>query len=116
MLVRIFGFVADRKLTEGFRITARVVEWARREPAEFCAWLESRPVPAERVRLVADALPACHGVLAGAAGCSYRRPATRGRRATGSAARTPRPCRHGADYRRAAWTSERASWPRSVHD
>jgi len=102
MLVRIFGFVADRKLTEGFRITARVVEWARREPAEFCAWLESRPVPAERVRLVVDALPACHGVLAGAAGCSYRRPrhSRPPRHRKRSADSTPMPTRRRSPTRR----------------
>lgn len=62
ILVPVFGFVADRKLTEGFRITALVVDWAQRDPAEFCEWLaSSRAAGDERVRQIAGALAACGG-------------------------------------------------------
>jgi hypothetical protein len=39
LLIPFFGQVADRKLQEGFRVTARVAEWAASRPAEFCPWL-----------------------------------------------------------------------------
>ena len=66
MLVPIVGHLADWKLSEGFRITARVAQWAQREPAEFCEWLASRPVEGKGVRQVAEALPGCHEMQAGA--------------------------------------------------
>ncbi len=41
-LTRLFagtlGFLADRKLTRGLRITAEVAEWAVNRPGDFCAW------------------------------------------------------------------------------
>lgn len=45
ILIPIFGYVADRKLDEGLRVTARVAQWAVERPAEFCAWLEREPLP-----------------------------------------------------------------------
>src|SRR5262249_54737822 len=46
-LVFIFGYVGDRKLTDGFRVTARVAEWAVSRPDEFCAWLSAQ-APSDR--------------------------------------------------------------------
>jgi hypothetical protein len=45
MVIPFFGQVADRKLQEGFRVTARVAEWAAAKPAEFCDWLAQQPHP-----------------------------------------------------------------------
>jgi len=39
LFVPLFGQVADRKLLEAFRATARVAEWAAGRPPEFCRWL-----------------------------------------------------------------------------
>ncbi len=59
VLVAIFGHLADRKLAEGFTVTARVAEWAIEHPGEFCGWLAREPFPpARRERLLAT-LPAC---------------------------------------------------------
>ena len=58
-LAPIFGYVIDRKLTEGFEVTARVAEWALEHPAEFCDWLQREPSLGERRGDVPDGLPAC---------------------------------------------------------
>jgi hypothetical protein len=58
MLVPVFGFIADRKLAEGFSVTARVAQWAVSEPREFCDWLASESLPAGRREPVRSA--ACH--------------------------------------------------------
>jgi hypothetical protein len=59
VLIAIFGHIADRKLTEGFAVTARVAEWAMAAPREFCDWLaEERLAPGRRERVVA-ALGGC---------------------------------------------------------
>ncbi|HZS34482.1 MAG TPA: hypothetical protein VFC42_14015 [Methylomirabilota bacterium] len=58
-LVPVFGGLADRKLTEGFRVTAQVAEWAVRRPAEFCRWLASEPVPRAEVARVAQVVDRC---------------------------------------------------------
>ncbi|MBI2217064.1 MAG: hypothetical protein HYU51_07180 [Candidatus Rokubacteria bacterium] len=52
-LLPLFGWLVDRKLTEGFRVTARVAEWARDRPREFCAWLGSAFAEPRRNELVA---------------------------------------------------------------
>lgn len=57
--VAIFGHVADRKLAEGFAVTARVAEWALERPDQFCLWLDRAPVPAARRERVLAVLPAC---------------------------------------------------------
>ena len=59
VLVPLFGRVADRKLTEGFRVTARVAEWAATRPAEFCEWLDRQPFPPETVKTVRTPVRAC---------------------------------------------------------
>lgn len=48
MLVSVFGFIADRKLAEGFTVTARVAEWAVSQPSEFCDWLARESLPLGR--------------------------------------------------------------------
>jgi hypothetical protein len=66
VLVPVFGRIADRKLAEGFQVTARVVEWAQRRPAEFCQWLAAGPADPDGVRDVAATLPACRARQVGA--------------------------------------------------
>jgi hypothetical protein len=61
VLVRVFGGVADRKLAEGFTVTARVAEWAVQDPAAFCAWLGREGPPGGRQERVRAVLPACDG-------------------------------------------------------
>lgn len=59
ILILVFGWIADRKLGEGFRVTAGVAEWAAAHRGEFCEWLAREPLPrAGRDRLL-EALPAC---------------------------------------------------------
>jgi len=49
LLLPLFSGYADRKIAETFNVTARVSEWAAREPAAFCAWLAgSDGLPARR--------------------------------------------------------------------
>jgi hypothetical protein len=43
VLAPLFGGLIDRKLTDGFRVTARVAEWAVADHEAFCAWLASTP-------------------------------------------------------------------------
>jgi hypothetical protein len=54
-----FGGLADRKLSEGFRVSKRVAEWAVSEPAEFCSWLGQSGIPFERRALVQSLVPGC---------------------------------------------------------
>jgi hypothetical protein len=54
-LFAVFGFIADRKLTHGFHVTARVATWALDHPREFCAWLENTGLEGRRVDAVRDA-------------------------------------------------------------
>lgn len=59
VLVTIFGHLADRKLSEGFRVTAAVAEWATGRPEEFCAWLNQQPIPAPRRARLLDVMSEC---------------------------------------------------------
>ena len=59
LLIPIFGHLADRKLTEGFAITAQVAEWAIERPNEFCEWLRSEPLPPDRRERIFGVLPSC---------------------------------------------------------
>jgi hypothetical protein len=59
LLVAVFGGVADRKLAEGFAVTAKVAEWAAREPGPFCDWLAREPLPAERRARALGLVPGC---------------------------------------------------------
>jgi hypothetical protein len=56
VLVPVFGGLADRKLAEGFAVTARVAEWAIDRPSEFEAWAQATPLPRERRDAVLRAL------------------------------------------------------------
>jgi hypothetical protein len=59
VLLPLFKGYADRKIAEGFNITARVSEWAYTEPVAFCDWLGSLDgVPARREAFTAI-LPSC---------------------------------------------------------
>src|SRR5262245_61440602 len=58
-LVPTFGFLADRKLGEGMRVTAEVAEWAMEPSGGFCAWLAREPLPRERRARILAAIPAC---------------------------------------------------------
>ena len=58
-LVPTFGFIADRRLGEGMRVTADIAEWAINPSGGFCDWLAREPLrPARRARLL-TALPSC---------------------------------------------------------
>ena len=59
VLVPLFGRVADRKLQEGFRVTARVAEWAAARPAEFCEWLDRQPFPPDNRQAVRTHVRGC---------------------------------------------------------
>jgi len=71
-LVAIFSSVVDRKLAEGFRVTARVADWARAKPDEFCPWLRVQQLDQRRLER-----------LSAAAGCAT----TDGRHAVPSVSR-----------------------------
>jgi hypothetical protein len=64
VLVPLFGQVADRKLQEGFRVTARVAEWAATSPVEFCEWLGRQPFPAQARQPVRLAVRGCRSPVA----------------------------------------------------
>ncbi len=58
VLIELFGALADRKLMEGFEVTAEVAEWAVERTDEFCLWLRSQPLAPERREPILRALPA----------------------------------------------------------
>jgi hypothetical protein len=64
-LVAVFSPVVDRRLSEGFRVTARVAEWATAKPDEFCSWLRDRQLDRRRSERVSAA-----------AGCAAREAVT----------------------------------------
>jgi hypothetical protein len=59
VLIPSFGFLADRKLAEGLRVTAGVAEWAVDPSGGFCEWRAREPLPAARRDRIVAALPAC---------------------------------------------------------
>jgi hypothetical protein len=59
LLVPIFGHLADRKLSEGFAVTASVAEWAVEHPTQFCEWLRQEPLPADRKQSMLLVAPGC---------------------------------------------------------
>jgi hypothetical protein len=65
-LVPTLGFIADRKLGEGMRVTAEVAEWAVDPSGGFCEWLARGPLPHARKDRIRAALPSC-GRRAGSA-------------------------------------------------
>ena len=58
-LLPTFGFLADRKLGEGLRITAEVAEWANDPSGGFCEWLAREPLPRARRDRILTVLPSC---------------------------------------------------------
>jgi hypothetical protein len=58
-LVAVFGRVADRLLTQGFTVTAKVAAWARDHPDEFCAWAAAHPADLARDHADAGAPRLC---------------------------------------------------------
>src|SRR2546425_9672843 len=59
LLITVFGRFADRKLAEGFAVTARVAEWAFEQPREFCQWVAHEPLPAFRRERILAVVPGC---------------------------------------------------------
>ena len=59
LLIVSFGFLADRKLAEGLRITSEVAEWAVDRSGGFCEWLAREPLPPARRNRIVTALPSC---------------------------------------------------------
>src|SRR5207253_8936029 len=54
LLIPLFGYLADRKLAEGFGVSAAVAEWAVEEPEAFCPWLAVESLrPARLARILA---------------------------------------------------------------
>jgi len=54
-----FGFIADRKLGEGMRVTAEVAEWAIDPSGGFCEWLARQPIQRARRDRILTALSSC---------------------------------------------------------
>lgn len=50
-MLPVFGWLVDRKLTEGFRTTSHVAAWAHDKPDEFCTWFRDALTPARRTEL-----------------------------------------------------------------
>jgi hypothetical protein len=73
-LVPTFGFIADRKLGEGMRVTAEVAEWAINPSGGFCDWLAREPLPPARRARLLTALPSCAGGAGSAALGSVQSP------------------------------------------
>lgn len=59
LLLPLFSGYADRKIVETFNVTARVSEWARGNPADFCRWLGGEPDAGRHRAEFAPLLPPC---------------------------------------------------------
>jgi hypothetical protein len=94
-LIPLFGGLADRKLAEGFQVTAQVAEWAVSKPVESCEWLASGPVPRADLSPVAESVEECRVAAVGRPPSSAGSPAraTPRIRADGAAAPSPPPSR-----------------------
>ena len=57
VLALFFGSLADRKLAEGFAVSAQVAEWAVEQPRAFCEWLAGAPLLPESRERVFGVLP-----------------------------------------------------------
>jgi len=53
------GFLVDRKLGEGLRVTAEVAEWAVDLSGGFCEWLAREPLAAGRRDRILAVVPSC---------------------------------------------------------
>jgi len=49
-LILVFGWVADRKLAEGFGLSVKIARWIEEDPRRFCDWLGSAEIPEDRRR------------------------------------------------------------------
>jgi hypothetical protein len=49
-LVRLFGWVADRKLAKGFELSVKIARWIEDDPDGFCRWLARADIPEEHRR------------------------------------------------------------------
>lgn len=58
-LIRLFGWVADRKLAEGFDVSVRIARWIEDDPGGFCRWLAHADIPEERRRIAGAAAGEC---------------------------------------------------------
>lgn len=44
----VFGWLADRKLAEGFEVSVKIARWIEKDPAGFCDWLRGADIPDAR--------------------------------------------------------------------
>jgi hypothetical protein len=58
-ILRLFGWLVDRKLTEAFRTTAAAAAWAHAKPDDFCAWL-GRAFTGDRRAELLDIFDECY--------------------------------------------------------
>jgi hypothetical protein len=58
-LIAVFGWAADDKLMRGFKVTAKVAEWAVAQPGEFCPWLAREPLSPESREQALAAVSTC---------------------------------------------------------
>lgn len=58
-LIAVFGWAADDKLMRGFKVTAKVAQWAVGRPGDFCRWLASEPLSPERREQALAAVSTC---------------------------------------------------------
>ena len=58
-LIRLFSWVADRKLAEGFDVSVRIARWIEDDPGGFCRWLDRADIPEERRRIAGAAAGEC---------------------------------------------------------
>jgi hypothetical protein len=59
LFVPMLGFIADRKLGEGLRVTSAVTEWAVDRSGGFCNWFAHEPLPQRQRDRILAALPTC---------------------------------------------------------
>ena len=59
LLVPMLGFIADRKLGEGLRVTSAVTEWAMDRSGGFCNWFAHEKFPQRQRDRILAALPTC---------------------------------------------------------
>ncbi|HZP39093.1 MAG TPA: hypothetical protein VFE48_21610 [Methylomirabilota bacterium] len=55
----VFGWLADRKLAEGFGVSVKVARWIQEDPAGFCHWLRGADLPEARRRAAEAAAGRC---------------------------------------------------------
>ncbi len=55
----VFGWLADRKLAEGFGVSVEIARWIQGDPAGFCDWLRRADLPETRRRAAEAAAGQC---------------------------------------------------------